>query len=221
MNKSDKNITPYPVGLLLRGKNCLVVGGGNVAWRKVNTLLEHGALVTVVSPELCHELGKSAASDKIGYIPRQYKQDDLASIQLVIAATNDGFVNRQVSFDARREKVPVNVVDNELLSDFILPAYFTRGNLLITVSTSGKSPALARKLRDKFYHQIGIEYEELVVIVNRVRTRVQECKLNLNPECWQEALDIDQLIEFVRRGLKEEAEEWLFAKLSSFHRKVN
>ena len=134
----------YPIFLNIRGKRCVVVGGGPVALRKVNILLEHEANVEVISPELCPELSQLAKSRAIQVLQRNYNGGDLQGVFIAIAATDDGEINNKVAEEARAKGVLVNVVDDLEHSDFIVPSQFRRGDIAIAVSTAGKSPALAR-----------------------------------------------------------------------------
>lgn len=138
----------YPIALKLKGKDVLVVGGGQVAERKAKTLLSFGAQVKVVSPILTSKLKKLYLQRKIRWIKRKVESCDFKGISLVIAATNDEFVNRTVSKWAKKQNILVNVVDNAGLSDFISPAIFGKGGTVIAVSTNGKDPVLSRDLKN-------------------------------------------------------------------------
>src|SRR4030042_230398 len=137
----------YPIFLDLKGKRCIVVGGGSVAERKVEMLLEHETSVTVISPELSPKLQHLADQGAIKTITRNYQKGDLKGAFLVIAATDDPSVNAAVAGQARKQRALVNVVDDPRASDFIVPSMVRRGDITIAISTAGKSPALARKLR--------------------------------------------------------------------------
>ncbi len=205
---------PYPVGLLLKGKNCLVAGGGAVGARKAATLLEHGAVVTVVSPEICPDLQSLLDKGKIVHISKLYSSNDIENMSLVIAATNNKEINTTISNDARKKRVLVNVVDDEELSDFILPAYFCRGSLVVTVATSGQSPALARKLKEKLEEEFGPEYSTLVDIIGHVRHQLKLEGKNPPYSAWQEALDIESLLGFIKQGQAKRAEDYITTKIT-------
>jgi precorrin-2 dehydrogenase/sirohydrochlorin ferrochelatase len=138
----------YPIFLDLTQRRCLVVGGGPVAERKVHGLLEAGAQVWVVSPALTDALGAWAADGALTHLPRTFQDDDVEDCALVIAATDRGEVNGHVAGTARRHGVLVNVVDTPEACDFIAPAVVRRGALQIAISTGGKSPMLAKRLRE-------------------------------------------------------------------------
>ncbi len=165
-------INYYPVFLALQGKSCLVVGGGDVASRKVVSLLECGAAVRVVSPTLSPELVALANAGQISAFCRPFETDDTADASLVIAATNQLAVNRLVALHCRQEKIPVNVVDAPELCDFLVPATIRRGPLTIAVSTGGTLPAMARKIRRKLEEDFDENYGLLLAALGSARSRV-------------------------------------------------
>ncbi len=162
----------YPVNLNINNRNCLVVGGGTVGTRKVTTLLECGARVTVVGPEPTPQLKKLAAAGSIQLKERSYRSDDLNKMFLVIGATDDERINRQVSNDAEHFNILCNIADRPEICNFILPAIVRREDLVITISTSGKSPALAKKLRLKLETQFGEEYADFLRLMGAIREKL-------------------------------------------------
>ncbi len=163
----------FPALLDLRGRRCLVVGGGASAARKVRDLLQCGAPVTVVSPALTPDLAILAAAGLIVHRPRQFRRADVRDVALVIAATGVPDVDTAVAAEARRRRALVNVVDRPAKCDFIVPSVLRRGDLQIAVSTGGRSPALAREIRKRLESVIGPEYAELVERVGRARGRAR------------------------------------------------
>ncbi len=164
-------MTYYPVCLDIKDKRCVVVGGGKVAFRKVESLLEAGARVIVISPKMNTSLQKLINKNKITYLPQEYKSGDIKKgIFLVIAATDDSQLNAKIADDAKRLNLLINVVDAPKLCNFILPATLRRGSLTISVSTSGKSPALAKKIKEDLQNIYGTEYEDLVNSLGKLRT---------------------------------------------------
>ena len=160
----------YPVSLIgLAQRQVVVVGGGAVAARKVATLLEADARVTVISPDLTSELEALVEAGRIAALNRPYREGDLAAALLVIAATDDAEVNRAVWREADRRGCLINVVDDLAHSNFIVPAVVRRGELTLAVSTGGDSPALARRLREQLEAEIGPEYGELVALLGELR----------------------------------------------------
>lgn len=137
----------YPIFLDVEGRTALVVGGGAVALRKIETLLHYGAAVRVVSPQVVPEIEEWDREGRLTLDRRKYESADVAGAAVAIAATDDATVNAQVATDARAAGVPVNVVDVPPLSTFIVPAVIEEGSIQIAVSTGGNSPALARRLK--------------------------------------------------------------------------
>jgi precorrin-2 dehydrogenase/sirohydrochlorin ferrochelatase len=164
----------YPIYLIgMERRPVVVVGGGSVAARKVEGLLEAGAQVTVVSPTLTPELGALAEARRIAVIGRPYRQGDLAGAFLVIAATNDADVNQAVWREAEQCGSLVNVVDDPAHCNFITPAIVRRGEVTLAISTGGASPALARRLREQLEVQVDPEYGELASLLAELRPELQ------------------------------------------------
>ncbi len=163
-------VKSYPTCLLhLELRRCIVVGGGSVALRKVEGLLEAGANVEVISPALTPELQALVDAEAIQYIPRAYMEGDLERAFLVIAATDEPPVNERIWSEARRLGCLANVVDDPAHCDFSLPAVVRRGELTIAISTGGGSPALARRLRERIEGWIGPEYADLTALLAELR----------------------------------------------------
>ena len=213
MKKKDQVIAYYPVSLNISGRKCVVVGGGQVALRKVRALLEHGADVEVISPDLFPELAQLATSGKIKALNRAYRLGDLVNASVAIAATDDGELNRQVAKEARSKAVLVNVVDDVENSDFIVPSCLRRGELTIAVSTAGRSPALARKIRTRLEKELDNEYTSLIRLIGEVRAEVKREGMKIDGDRWQEALDLDLLLELLKRGDEEKAKAILLSHL--------
>ena len=203
----------YPIFLNIRGKRAVVVGGGRVALRKVKVLLEHGATVKVVSSTLCPELSYLAGSGAVSVLQRNYEPGDLKGTFLAIAATGETDTNRIVAEEARRRGILVNVADNLEQSDFIVPSHLRRGDLIIAVSTSGRSPALARKIRSRLEENFGEEYASLVGLIDEVRSELKRRGVTADSDVWQKALDLDSIVEMVRAGRDDEAKATLLSNL--------
>ncbi|MGB9699891.1 MAG: precorrin-2 dehydrogenase/sirohydrochlorin ferrochelatase family protein [Thermodesulfobacteriota bacterium] len=159
----------YPVFLNLQGKLCIVVGGGRVAERKVQGLLRAGAVVKVISPRWTQKLAKLKEQGKIIGHLRHFRSTDMKKAYLVIAATNDHAVNEKIYQQAEEQKILVNVVDDPKHSSFIVPALVKKGEITLAISTSGRSPALARFLRQKLEKVLGPEYAYLGKFLGRLR----------------------------------------------------
>jgi precorrin-2 dehydrogenase/sirohydrochlorin ferrochelatase len=162
----------YPVNLDVKDRNCLVVGGGGVGTRKVRTLLECGARVTVISPEATPELEALAGRGRIQWHARDYRASDLDDTFLVIGATDDQRLNRKIHQDAELAQRLCNIADQPDLCNFILPAVMRQGDLMLTVSTGGKSPAFAKHLRQQLERDYGPEYGALLQLMGAIRKRL-------------------------------------------------
>jgi precorrin-2 dehydrogenase/sirohydrochlorin ferrochelatase len=163
----------YPIYLDLNGRNALVVGGGAVAEGKALQLVEAGARVTVVSPELTETLIAAADSGKIIHLSGSFKEGDLSGAFLVISATDDREVNEKVAKAARERGLLCNVVDQPDLCDFITPALVTRGELQISVSTGGGSPTLTQRVKREVAGLIGDEYGVLLELAAEMRAEAK------------------------------------------------
>jgi len=205
----------YPIFLNVLGKRCLVVGGGEVALRKVKALLECGANVEVISPDLCPKLSELAKAKTIKVHDKEYEPGDIKNSFLTIAATDNDGTNQKVADEARRQGTLVNVVDSPEQSNFIVPAYLRRGDLTIAVSTAGGSPALARKIKSRLEQDFGEEYTALTNLVKEVRTELKKKAITVSSEDWQRALDVDSLIELLRNGQREKARDTLMRNLKT------
>jgi len=162
-----------PIFLNLRGRRCVVIGGGEVAARKVSLLLEVGGSVTVYSPELCGTLAELREAGKIEYVASRFSDDVLDGCSIAIAATDDDTVNRRVSEAAKRRNVPVNVVDQPELCSFIVPSIVDRSPVVVAVSTGGASPVLARLIRARLETLIPSAYGRLAELVASFREKVK------------------------------------------------
>jgi siroheme synthase-like protein len=203
----------YPVFLNVAGARCVVIGGGQVARRKVETLLELGATVKVVSPEICPELEALAGAARIAVERRRYEPGDLDGMFIAIAATNDNRTNAEIAVEARQKSVLLNVVDDAAKSNFIVPSLVKRGDITIAISTAGSSPALARKLRTRLESQFGEAYGALAVLASGVRAELKQRNVKVSPEGWQQALDIDTLISLIEHGETRKAKTALLENL--------
>ena len=200
----------YPVNLNITDRLCLVVGGGEVALRKVRSLLEAGADVVVVAPDV-HKLLK--ADDRVEVRLRAFRDVDLHGMFVVVVATDDPVTNRTVARDAMDMGCLVNVVDCPALSNFIVPALCRRGDLAISVSTGGASPSLARRIREKLEEQFGEEYAEFVSVLGDLRAEVIEKipDAKRRTSVFRELTD-DRWLEVLR----EKGREGLIARMREF-----
>ncbi|MEJ2379925.1 MAG: siroheme synthase CysG [Gammaproteobacteria bacterium] len=162
-----------PTFMKVKGRPCLVVGGGEVALRKVRLLCNAGARVTVVAPELDPGLQELLAEGEISHRAGEFRRDDLGECMLVIAATDDEAVNREVSRLAHEQRIPVNVVDSPSLCSFVVPSIIDRSPVQIAVSTGGASPVLARTLRARLETMIPSAYGQLGSLLEQYRGRAK------------------------------------------------
>jgi precorrin-2 dehydrogenase/sirohydrochlorin ferrochelatase len=196
----------YPIYLIgMERRRVVVVGGGSVAARKVEGLLEAGARVTVISPILTPELEVLAEARRIAVIGRPYRQGDLAGAFLVIAATNDADVNQAVWREAEQCGCLVNVVDDPAHCNFITPALVRRGEVTLAISTGGASPALARRLREQLEAQVGPEYGELASLLAELRPelRARYREERARQEAAFRLVDSDLLSIIKKKGIDE------------------
>lgn len=198
----------YPVNLRMAGRECLVLGGGTVAERKAVDLLAVGASVTVLSPRISPCLINLAAASRLTYLPGVYQPGAIGNYFIVICATDSSEVNREAAIEAKGKGALVNVVDAPELCDFTVPSHFTRGDLLITVSTGGSSPALAKRLREKLEETFGTEYGVYLDIVSRIRSEMKKnlATADARGDFWREALT-DEVLALLKAGKIDEAEE--------------
>lgn len=170
----------YPVLVDLQGKKALVVGGGKVAQRKIETLLEHGATVQVVAKELTASLEELRRAERIEFLGEEFSETFVDGVFVVFAATDDASLNRRVSRTAQQRSLLVNAVDQPADCNFIVPSVLSRGDLVIAVSTSGKSPAFARKVRVELEQSFGEEYGLFLNLMGNLRKEI--LRLGLSQE---------------------------------------
>jgi precorrin-2 dehydrogenase/sirohydrochlorin ferrochelatase len=195
----------YPIFLDIRNKKCVIVGGGEIAARKAERLLDCGAKVFIISPKLTPELAALKAKDVISHIPSEYNDDLMDGASLIIGATDDEKTNAQISLDARGKGIPVNIVDDPQKCDFILPALVQRGDLAIAIGTGGKSPALARHLREELEAKYGKEYEILLNILGGLR--VIMVKNEGIGKDWFESLLAEGILNSIKEKNKEKVKK--------------
>jgi len=158
-----------PIFIDAGGRNCVVIGGGEVAERKARSLLEAGAAVTVVSPALTAGLAAMADAGTIRHEARVYRHGDLKGAFLAFEATGEAETARAAAAEAGEQGVPINVADVPELCSFIAPAVVKRGDLRIAISTGGASPAFARKIREELEERFGAEYELMIDVLAAAR----------------------------------------------------
>lgn len=197
----------YPITLVDMGNTpCVVIGGGEVAARKVAALREAGARPIVISPALCDSLRCQIDADEIDVVGRVYRTGDLAGARLVIAATDDPATNELVWSEAQAVGCLVNIVDDPARCNFHVPAVVRRGALTLSISTSGNSPLLARRIRETLEQQFDPAYERYLDLLGELRsqTREQVADLTQRKALWESLLDSD-ILDLLRAGQVEAA----------------
>src|SRR5438067_5373474 len=200
-----------PVNMVVEGRPCLVVGGGSVAARKAEGLVACGAEVHVVAESVGQEV---RALDGVTWEERSYQPGEASGYRLVVAATDAGDLNASVYDDAEGAGVWVNSADDPAHCSFTLPSVVRRGSLMVTVSTGGRSPALASWLKTRLAAELGPEYEILLDLLATEREAVRAAGRSTEELDWQKALNSDML-DLIREGHVAHARERLQACLSS------
>ena len=207
----------YPVCLDLNHKPCLVTGGGEVALRKVKTLLEYGAVVSVVTMEARSELCLLAEENKISLTIRAYEDGDEAGCFLVYAATGDTNVNRRIAENCRRQNIWLNAVDDPPNCDFYVPAQINHGPLSVAVSTAGRSPVLAAHIKDIISRYITEEYGTLAVLLGEIRTEVNASASGMEEKkAFYESLLSEDLISMLKEQGENKVRERIKTCISSW-----
>lgn len=185
----------YPIYLQLFEQPCVVIGGGKIAEGKVEGLLAAGARVTVISPELTAPLHELVERDEIAYLARKYQPGDLAGAFLVICATDQVEINHQVWQETSAHSQLVNVVDDTPRCNFIAPAILRNGDLTIAISTGGKAPALAVRLKERLQKELGPEYERFLELAGQLREPLSQhvTDFETRKALWYELVDSDAL----------------------------
>jgi len=202
----------YPVMLDLAGRDCLVVGGGAVAERKIEGLLAADARVTVVSPWLSAPLLALAREARLHWRPCEYTVGNAAGFVLVMVASSDRSVNAAVAAECRERGIWVNCADDPVHCDFILPSVFRRGALTVAVSTGGVSPTMARLVREEIEAGLPDDVAPLTDVMADVRRSLQERGISVNAERWSQALDAE-LRRLAAAGRTSEAQARLKERL--------
>lgn len=161
----------FPLFVELKGKKCIVVGGGNVATRKIDTLLKFDADITVISPEASERINELDSKGKIKLIRKEYSMEDIEGAFMVIAATSDSCLNSKIWEDCVKKGAFVNVADNPEKCTFVFPSIVKRGNMVLGISTSGGYPLLARYTRKEIEKIFPQHFERVVNALEGVRKR--------------------------------------------------
>ena len=189
----------YPIFLDLNNQNVIVVGGGEVAERKIRNFLIYGCKIYISSPHLTPHLKQLVAKKKIHHIPFESLDTYLDDTFMVIAATDDPEVNSQIASQAKKHGLLINTVDQPKDCNFIMPSIVKRGDLQIAISTAGKSPALAKKIRKEMDSTFGPEYDSLIELLGLIRIKLlsQDQSSSKNKIIFQKLVDSD-LLELIK-----------------------
>jgi siroheme synthase-like protein len=200
--------TYYPVYIQLREQPCVVIGGGKIAEGKVEGLLAVQAKVTLIAPDLTSRLRSLAEQKQITYISRKYQPGDLTGAFLVICATDQAEINHQVWQEATANRQLVNVVDDTPRCNFIAPSILRKGDLTIAISTSGKAPALAVRLKERLQRELGLEYERFLELAGDLREPLARHvpDFETRKAIWYELVDSD-ILDVLAHGDEASARE--------------
>jgi siroheme synthase-like protein len=202
--------TYYPVYIELREQPCVVIGGGKIAEGKVNGLLDAQANVTVISPDLTPGLHDLANKKRVTYLARAYQPGDLSGAFLVICATDQPEINHQVWQEATANGQLVNVVDDTPRCNFIAPSILRKGDLTIAISTSGKAPALAVRLKERLQRELGPEYERFLELAGELREPLTRHvpEFETRKALWYELVD-SEILDLLAQGNELSAKEMI------------
>ena len=200
---------PYsPIFLDIEDRNVVIIGGGNVCARKAETMMNYGARVTVIAPEFTPEIETWAGQGSLEIRRKTYEENDLDGANIVIASTDDEAVNTKIAEDCRRRRIPVNVVDVTHLCEFIVPAIIEKGSVQIAVSTGGKSPALARTLKEDLQRAIGPEYDEVNQALGSLRDAAKKTlPTDADRKRFFDGIIAEGVLDLLRKGKRREAYE--------------
>ena len=205
----------YPVYLNLRGRRCVIIGGGTVAEGKIARLLDSGAQIRVVSPDATPGIRQFVADGSVQWEERKYRDGDLEGAFIAIAATNVREVNRRIFEEANERGVMLNAVDDPPNCSFIAPSIVQRGPVTLAISTGGVSPALARKLRESLQASGDLAWADLSGVMAMARSHLREVGLlpTIDPQRWQCCIT-PGLLAMAQEGRDAEAVEALLAGLT-------
>ena len=202
----------YPVYLNLRGKTCVIIGGGKVAEGKIAKLRDSGASVRLISLEVTPGLRQLAADGNIEWHEREFRSGDLNGAFIAIAATDQRAVNQRIFEEAESLGVLLNAVDDPPRCTFIAPSIVQRGPVTLAISTGGASPALARKLRESLSAAPEMDWADVTNVLARARKHLKETKTVVDPQRWQCCLT-PQLLELAKSGREDDAVDQLLSGL--------
>ena len=215
----EKNSFTYPIQLHIQSKACTVIGGGNVALRKVKSLLQAGAKITLVAPQLTPELLDYAKNGLITLLQRDFLPGDTKGAFLVIAATNNASVNEAIASEAASHNQLVNVTSNPDLGNFTVPGTLQKGNLVFTVATGG-TPALTKLITRELHDSYGDNFAAFADFLLEIRKNIKNIPSTSQEreKLWQNMLT-PKIMQLVRTGNIEKAKESITNAINSFRTK--
>lgn len=196
----------YPIFIDVEDREVAIIGGGEVCARKAETMLRYGARVTIVSPRFTAEIESWEREGRVVLRRKAYETADIETAHIVIASTDDTAVNERIAADCRARRIPVNVVDVTPLCEFIVPAIVEKGSIQIAISTGGKSPALARTLKEELQRTIGPEYDEVNTLLGSLREAAKGAlPTDAARKRFFDGILARGILEMLREGRREEA----------------
>ena len=198
----------FPVFINLENKRCLVVGGGKVAERKVENLLEYPVLIDLISPQVTAKLHNWAKNNRVNWISRSFQPTDIQDAFLVFVATDDQQINREVARLCQKEGILVNAVDDPAFCDFYVPSILRRNSLVLAISTEGKSPAYAKRLRQQMEETITDAHGKFVDLLGEQREVVKETvpDIRVRQAIFEAMAGLD-VLDLIAEGRDEEIKE--------------
>ena len=204
----SKQYPYYPIYLDIENRDVVIIGGGHVCARKAEAVMRYGARVTVVSPEFVEEIEQWAREGTLALKRKNYDENDLDGAHIVIASTDVQRVNEKIAADCRRRRIPVNVVDVTPLCEFIVPAVVESGSIQLAISTGGKSPALARTLKEHLQRTIGPEFAEVNDVLGTLREGAKEVlPTDVDRKEFFDGIIAEGVLDLLRAGKRREAYE--------------
>jgi precorrin-2 dehydrogenase/sirohydrochlorin ferrochelatase len=204
-------VKTFPANLIVERKPCLVVGAGSVATRKILSLVNLGADVTVTAPEASDQVKDLALADEIRWEQRKYRRGEVVGYWLVCTATGDPETDMNVSLDATRARIWVNVADDPHRSTFLMPAVFRNGDITVSVSTGGMSPAFSSYLRDQLADTIEDKYAKILALIDETRQHLKSSSISTEGLNWKEILNKELFDLYDESGIdkiKEKIYSW-------------
>jgi siroheme synthase-like protein len=207
-NPARPSLVGYPVNLLVKGRRCVVVGAGRIAARKIEALLAAGADVSVVAAGVGDQVREWADAGTVTLAERRFVPEDVEGAWLVVTATDDPAVNREVFEAGEALRIFVNSADDPANCSFTLMSVVRRGDIVVSIGTNGRSPALATYLKEHVSSEMGPEYETLLELLSEAREEIRATGRSSEDPDWRAAID-SGILGLIREGRESEARELL------------